>query len=71
VRAISGLETVIPRSELKVAVRQYGPTTFCWELLRRPSGGGLAESIALSSERFRDYDQALDAGFSALHALCS
>lgn len=71
VRDIDGFETAIPRGELKVAVRQYGPNKFCWELVRRSSSGGLAEHIALSSEHFRDYDQALDAGFVALQALCS
>lgn len=71
VRATSGLKTVIPRSELKVTVRQCGPNKFCWELLRQPSSGGLAEPIALSSEHYRDYDQALDAGFVALQSRCS
>jgi len=71
VRAGNGLEAVIPRGELAVAVGQHGPNKFFWELVRRSSSGGLAEHIALSSEHFRDYDQALDAGFVALRALCS
>lgn len=70
-RVANGLEAVIPRCELAVAVRQLGPMEFCWELVRRPSSGVPSEWIARSSEHFRDYDQALDAGFVALQALCS
>lgn len=70
-RVTNGLEAVIPRSELAVAVRQYGPIDFRWELVRRGSSRGPSERIALSSEHFPDYDQALNAGFVALQALCS
>ena len=56
---------------LRVAVHQLGPSEFSWTLVRQQDSTGLAECIAASSASYADFEQALDAGFVALGALCS
>lgn len=52
---------------LSVVVHILGPRDFSWTLLSRRCSTDLSECISESSEHFTDYDQALDAGFVALH----
>lgn len=55
------------RVTLSVVVQELGPGDFIWTLKRKQSSTGLVESIAASPGHFSEYDQALDAGFVALH----
>jgi hypothetical protein len=52
---------------LSVVVHILGPRDFSWTLLSRRCSTDLSECISASSEHFNDYNQALDAGFLALH----
>lgn len=56
-------------STLYVVVQKVGLTDFMWTLKRKQSSTGLVETVAASSDHFSEYDQALDAGFVALHDL--
>lgn len=56
--------------ELRVVVKEFGPSEFSWTLVSKQSSGCL-ECVVASSSRFPDYDGALDAGFVALRAFCS
>lgn len=55
-------------SVLNVVVEEVGPRAFAWTLMMKQSSSGLGESVAMASNPFPDYDQALDAGFAALYA---
>lgn len=57
------------RSTLCVVVQELGLSDFMWTLKRKQSSTGLLESVATSSNHFSDFDEALDAGFVALHDL--
>jgi hypothetical protein len=60
---------MIPRSELRVTVEELGSGRYCWSVLRRRGTSFPAECVSLSLEHFKEYDQALDAGFVKLQAL--
>ena len=57
--------------EFSVIVQELGPSNFSWALVKRQSSSALGEYLAVSSNHFPDYDQALDAGFVALQEFCT
>ena len=61
----------VTRRSLRVVVDELGPSEFSWTLLRRQRSSGLTEYVAASASPFRDYDEALDAGFVALEGYCT
>lgn len=52
---------------LAVTVQQLASSRFSWKLMQRQDSGAV-ECVAESSDSLPDYEQALEAGFVALHS---
>jgi len=63
------MSSAAPLHHVVVTVTKHGPAEYSWSLVRSAGSCGPADCVAESSERFADYDQAMDEGFEALKKL--